>query len=1137
MKKRALGVSRLFIACMVACLPLLIGFVARAGDTRLVGSVVTESGEPISGASVWHLGSELERSCMSPETGSIDNLNFALWEAYREGKDKPSVPTGHSQKDGSIQLPIEEPYTGPHVLVVTKDGLAPGIYAYSVARPVRLTLRRGTNLKIQVLGSESDLAMEGAEVSLLPLTVCAAIMRSIPGMFMHTSITGPDGQVSMKNVLEGVYAMRVVASGRTVKTMWPIVVRGESVTLRVRVAKGKTLKVHLTGAEPNRRGSTVVTAYWNLPNGHMDWSIAQGASSAREVLLDGIPSTGALRITGRAGAGEAGSLAIPEIQSVVADKAVTLQLRHPRKVRGKASGGHSGTEIWVLFREEGRTFGQQVVTARIPIAEDGSFAIEQLPALARNVTLLSRQLGESRVDLDSFSDDEGLGPLEFTKGSVMEGRALWEDGTPIENAAIYEMTANFSSCSTTAADGAFVCFSTRQPRGKTSFRARIDETTFDLVPASSPASASYIARPSPEKQFRVVDESERNPVQYLRIDVGQQLQNGGELKAGNSLTTFVIARDGHLAMSASTPKDAEVKLSRAEGGRNLDVTSALREESSKDRIPAKLPDEVNIVGNVLSAADSTPLTNAEVEVRPEENPDAYQVARVVPTDAKGMWSCRGLSEGVHVLAGVAPTYALSWQRMNLKSGLNGPIQLLLSQTGGVEGKVLGLGDGETATLLLLPQDEGIPGPEASTKNGAFSFENVKAGRYLLWLSVLTVDGKINNVRSTEVQVTGAESSYVEIDLLNGIGVFGQVFLGNEKARNAEVILETAGEQGSQRKVTRVRTDADGKYSSQVPVSGAYRGKLLTNAATTVMGTSIHLTIATRQMQEIDLHFPAGTVNGKVRDVGGNPLAKADVSLWRLHEEGRLPPGSAPGTLLVYRLQAEDNGSFQFLGLSEGEYILYAKLKGYADSKISPVKLVGDSITSDVVMRSTEGLKVEVVGPGGGALSGSTVIAVPGTQLDIGGIPPSAKTDKDGEANLQGVGPGIWSLVALYPGLAPGIKDNIEISQETAPSPSSVQLPPGGVLMIEILSRDGNPQGDIRPTILENGARNVSWVYENLGVISGHSVATGSDGRLTIQGIRAGEYSISATDSSNHKTGSELIQIQEGKESRVMLVFE
>ncbi len=90
-----------------------------------------------------------------------------------------------------------------------------------------------------------------------------------------------------------------------------------------------------------------------------------------------------------------------------------------------------------------------------------------------------------------------------------------------------------------------------------------------------------------------------------------------------------------------------------------------------------------------------------------------------------------------------------------------------------------------------------------------------------------------------------------------------------------------------------------------------------------------VTAALAQSQDAARNATLGTVQGYVRDSGGQPLAKATVSL-------QLATGAeTPSSQITH---TDSGGAYRFAELPEGAYILRAEMKGYVRAIVGPVSL-------------------------------------------------------------------------------------------------------------------------------------------------------------------------------------------------------
>ena len=114
--------------------------------------------------------------------------------------------------------------------------------------------------------------------------------------------------------------------------------------------------------------------------------------------------------------------------------------------------------------------------------------------------------------------------------------------------------------------------------------------------------------------------------------------------------------------------------------------------------------------------------------------------------------------------------------------------------------------------------------------------------------------------------------------------------------------------------------------------------------------------------------------------------------------------------------------------------------------------------------------------------------------DLGSV--EGKTGEDGEADLKGVSPGTYSLVALQKGWPPATLDDVKVPlEESAPEPV-LQLLPGGTLEVRVVDPSKAPVYHVAPRIIDARGRDVTSTYETLAEmadLSPDQIYTGIDG--------------------------------------------
>ncbi len=168
-----------------------------------------------------------------------------------------------------------------------------------------------------------------------------------------------------------------------------------------------------------------------------------------------------------------------------------------------------------------------------------------------------------------------------------------------------------------------------------------------------------------------------------------------------------------------------------------------------------------------------------------------------------------------------------------------------------------------------------------------------------------------------------------------------------------------------------------------------------------------------------LRLPLGTrLAGKVRSPGGKGISGAQVSL--------LPPPGSPGPsdLLERKVSTAPDGSFLFLGVAKGRYVLQARFPGRAGVR-RPLRVGAAPLELDLPLPRGLVVPGEVLLPGGKPAPGARISFEP---LAQGWTPVVVLADSKGRFLARGV-PAVpcrvraawtrtgfhWSAVTVFPG--------------------------------------------------------------------------------------------------------------------------
>ncbi len=194
-------------------------------------------------------------------------------------------------------------------------------------------------------------------------------------------------------------------------------------------------------------------------------------------------------------------------------------------------------------------------------------------------------------------------------------------------------------------------------------------------------------------------------------------------------------------------------------------------------------------------------------------------------------------------------------------------------------------------------------------------------------------------------------------------------------------------------------------------------------------------IQPNQLKEVNFNWDSGAINGEVF-IGGTLESDVEVKLWELlkSDSGRMIRDISP----IQTTSTDENGLFNFSGLSSGHYLLEAKTDKASGSK--EVSL-NDNQSFYTSLTLNRGQYLQVVARHNGSDISNALISVvrlPYAELTKGGM------SQEGSATIIGpLSPGEYYVRATYllteDGPLVEARENFLVNGDTPPSPITLNL--------------------------------------------------------------------------------------------------
>jgi len=545
--------------------------------------------------------------------------------------------------------------------------------------------------------------------------------------------------------------------------------------------------------------------------------------------------------------------------------------------------------------------------------------------------------------------------------------------------------------------------------------------------------------------------------------------------------------------------------------------------------------ETAALEGVVTGPDGEPVTRFRVALLPD---------REVPEVAMPIVREFEAEDGAFRWDGVAPDrYEIFVEADGLAQDRRGPLSVDAS---GLSGLVVALQRGRPmrgwvvddatdaplvgATVVVetetpskvLPFDLSSP-PSWVTRfartgsDGGFALEDLSPGAHLLrvvapgfapkWVSI-----DVASVGPDESAPAAAVPQRI-VRLGTGGAVRGAVTDSRGQPLAGSVVLATFADDPSLTRLfsfEEARTDARGEFEFDHLAPGLYMMVQWDSEALYRGGGAPTLRpafVSAGETARVDFRGEAVTtrVVGRLTDAQGEPLP---------HQKLTLLPVAAndvDGTEDWIAGASDGEGRFAFAIESPGRHLLFATFgMGERLTLVHEFLVHADETehVEDVRLPATRATVAVVRALDGTAVPGAALTVLRVTDDDGPTFAGRAMTDADGLAELAGLTPGRYLIVAESLGdveLGQGASDVIELRADTAgdagATPTRIELPLGGALSVRVRAANGAPLAGATVRVrVANGPEYVPFLEPR----------TGADGRVVVSGLAPATYAIRVT---------------------------
>ncbi len=790
---------------------------------------------------------------------------------------------------------------------------------------------------------------------------------------------------------------------------------------------------------------------------------------------------------------------LPDLRPRVPVTGVTIELDRGFGASGVVvdAGGRPVSGAEVVFRPaaSGADDPFQVVlqapAATVVSSGDGRFAASGLAAAAYDVTASRPGFAPTTVKRVEFGAGKAdAGRLVLEPGVTVDGVVVDAAGQPVPDvrisvdaaddraAALHRTMTGAEPDAVTGPDGRFVVRDRR--RGErvnvTAKREGYAEKTVPSIalPPDGPVKLALDA--SSRVSGRVLDPDGR-PVAGALVSAGRERRAGSGVFAVAGARPVQTVDDGSFELVDLTPGGLALQV-QSPGFQDQDVFG-LDVVAGKDLagIEVRLVPSAWVEGRVL-LPDGRPAIEAKIEpVRNDPAGPRFSRTPLAWTDGDGRYRLDGLKPGQRSLEANSDGLPRVVRDVELRTGAN---VADFRFTGGQElaGRVLDPAGTPVAraAVELLRSGEGWTETRAVTgQGGEFAFHNVVDGEYRL----LATRTGLAPSAAVAVKVAGAPVTDLELRLRQGTTITGAV-LGVEPAQLPGVRVEANRDRGVE---LTAAPDAQGRYR----LENAHPGRWWVTAEDRV-GTSLQreITVAEGQAEvALDLDFSKGlTLTGRVL-VGAEPLADAYV-----FASGRA----------FSKARTDSQGRFALRGLEPGRVELTVS---EFRAGLNHRETLEITTSRDVVIR------FPVRRVQGRVLDAATKSPVAGVSVVLSRtnapehsvyLRPTVTVDAAGRFEIANVAPGTYRVDGRKAGYA-AREQTLTVSEGRDVTGLEVLLDATEGLTLVVLGLDGRPvNGDVSVAVLDGTGHSVA----------GGRLSTGEGGRLRIEGVPPGTWTVLAS---------------------------
>jgi hypothetical protein len=355
--------------------------------------------------------------------------------------------------------------------------------------------------------------------------------------------------------------------------------------------------------------------------------------------------------------------------------------------------------------------------------------------------------------------------------------------------------------------------------------------------------------------------------------------------------------------------------------------------------PLKLIPGASISGWVMTPG-KTDLSEVTVRLvpatasmhSPADESEKLQTRRI-NANREGFFQIAGIATGTWSLIaeakGLSPSQPLEIElREGVEEALRAPIQLRTNGSLSVSITPMVNFDGgpwqvDLQRRIPLSSFTKRIATEAASVAGQWAKEPLESGQYVVQIQ----DGRGGTVKREEVELSG-DAAHVDVHI-DAVGVRGKIRMGEKPVAATLVWRTMRGER------TTFNSDEEGIFKGVLAKSGTWYVDVRRGTTEYLSRRRIEVEASDDGYPEaITIDIPSGAVQGKIVDRSGHPVKTTAF----LHRE----------LTIVRDALASEDGTFDFVGLEDGSYVVRAEGEGYMSNAV-PVSISESSIAEVTVV--------------------------------------------------------------------------------------------------------------------------------------------------------------------------------------------